>query len=155
MPTVSYSQFLSRRGFPAMKPAGPFYRYMLVECWMAPGFDLFWRRWNPLAGYGLFLLYRFCGGARHHVLATLSVFLVAGALHDLLLFLVFGAAGVTLAAAWLFWGAACLLTGVASSRLRLRSWPAGFHAALNIALIVLGLAFGSAVQTWVLARAAA
>ena len=105
---ITYTQYLVRRGFPPVVPALPFLRYMLLESWAAPGFDIFWRRWNPLAGFALYRLYILLGGRRHHHVATFVVFALAGALHDLLLSLVFGVTSIILTAAWCFFAVACL-----------------------------------------------
>jgi len=155
MQGASYEQYLARRGFPPLDPPGPFYRYMFLSCWVAPGFHMFWRRWSPLAGFALFRLYLRLGGRRHHHAATLGVFLVSGALHDVLLSVVLGRLSLALTGTWLAWGVFSLLAQAHAQRVGFRRWPAAAPALSNIVLIALGLWFGLWLQPFLLGSAAA
>jgi len=152
---VTYTQYLSRRGFPPLEPGGRFTRYVFLAPWSAPGFHMFWRRWNPLAGFALFHLYVLLGGGRNHALATLTVFALAGVIHDALATLLLGAPVIILTAAWIFFGAASLLSRAAAPRLRFRKWPPPALILLNLSLIATGLSVGSVIQRLLLGRAAA
>lgn len=144
MQPPSYEAFLAARGFDPRGPRAALWRRMFVTCWGEPGFPRFWRLWNPFYAYYLFRLYLLLGGRRRPLLASFVVFVACGFfLHDLLL--VATTRRFSLATTFAF--AAFWLLTIASRALGphlcQERWPRAVNAAVNVVLVVLGLAAGA------------
>ncbi len=155
MVAITYAQYLSRRGISLAGNQLQVARQIFLVPWAAPGFHMFWRRWNPLFGFGLFRLYGSLGGDRNHIIATLAVFSLAGFIHDIVLTLLIGEPAIILTTAWIFFGAASLTSRAVAPRLGFRRWPWLALALLNLSLIAAGLALGGVAQRILLDPAAA
>ncbi len=151
MSGLTYAQYLARRGLSGQAST----REVLLGPWSAPGFHLFWRRWNPHLGYLLFRTYVALGGGRHHALSSLVVFLLAGAAHDLVVPLLTGFPSIGVTVAFGFYWAASNGCRIAGSFARFRRWPKSACVSLNLALVGAGLALGGVAQHAFLARIAA
>ena len=79
------SSFYTKRGYKYPLQSGD----VLLRWWFIsfaqPGFHRFWRVWNPLLGYLLFLFYVALGGNKRPFVASFVVFTSCGfVLHDLM-----------------------------------------------------------------------
>lgn len=65
--------------------------YLFLISLTQPSFRLFWRKWNPIFGYPLMIVYKSLGGNKRYRSSLIITFLFSGFLiHDLLIFLVVG-----------------------------------------------------------------
>lgn len=143
MTGISFTEFLSRRGYDLRRGSGQFLKRMFLESWIQPGFHRFWRVWNPLYGYFLYLLYLLLRGNRNRILATLFVFASCGfLLHDVLAWAITGYWSLTCTFGFLFFGVFALFNRALEQILHQDQWPALANAAMNIFLIVASLLAG-------------
>lgn len=141
---MTFESYLKARGYDLRRGTGAFLRRMFVECWVQPGFHLFWRVWNPAYGYMLFRIYRRIGGARRRTVATIATFLFCGlALHDLPVSLVLRRPSVVCSIAFLFYSVASLGSRLVAAPLRFDLWPRWAHGLTNASLVALGLVLGA------------
>jgi hypothetical protein len=135
MGTTTYAQYCTRRGYKPPFRGWPVVRRSLLESWAQPGFHRFWRVWNPPIGYLLFLLYRTLGGNRNRLVATLAVFTVIGALHDLALVALVRRFSLVLTCAYFGFACLSLLSLKLAPIVRQDRWPAAVNVVVNVGLI--------------------
>ncbi len=123
---------------------------MFVACWREPGFHRSWRLWNPFFGHGLHRLHVALGGRRRPGVATLSVFLVCGALHDVAAGLFTRRVSVACTVAFAMYG---LLTLVGHGLERRQArWTPASNVLANVVQLLAGLGAGVVVEGLVGAR---
>jgi hypothetical protein len=132
----TYAQYCARRGYKPPFKGWPVVRRSLFESWTEPGFHRFWRVWNPPVGYPLFCLYRLLGGNRNRVFATLAVFTVTGALHDLAVVALQQRWGVVLTFAYFAFGCLSLISTKLAAFVGQERWPKILNVLVNAGLVV-------------------
>ncbi|MEC7987793.1 MAG: hypothetical protein VX278_21675 [Myxococcota bacterium] len=114
---------------------------LLIRWWFLsftqPGFHRFWRVWNPLLNYALFLFYIILGGNKRPFLAGFVVFTSCGfLLHDLLTLKEVIELDMTIS--FMIWAILCDL----SRRYKLHKiqakWPWIANVLVNVFLLVFG-----------------
>lgn len=136
MGVITYAQYCARRGYKPPFKGWPVVKRSLFESWAQPGFHRFWRVWNPPVGYPLFRLYRLLGGNRNRVIATLAVFTVTGALHDLAVFALRQRWDMILTCAYFAFGCLSLLSMKLAPYVGQERWPKILNVILNAGLVV-------------------
>jgi hypothetical protein len=132
---ASYKQYLILRGYDPSASRLLVLRRALVDCWGEPGFHQFWRVWNPGVGHILFKLYRLLGGNHNRVVATLLVFAMCGAFHDLMVMLIFQRPFLAFTAAFFSSGLLSLTNRLLDPLLRQHRWPSSLNAMCNAACL--------------------
>ena len=82
--TISLETYLNRRGYKVpLDNLNHLTRWWLVS-FAQPGFNLFWRIWNPILGYLLYQMYCKLGGRKRPLSSLLLTFAFSGFIfHDL------------------------------------------------------------------------
>ena len=102
-----------------------------------PGFHRFWRVWNPLLGYLLFLFYIILGGNKRPFLATFVVFTSCGfVFHDLLTLKDIIELDTTIS--FMIWGVLCDLSRRYELHKTQEKWPWVVNVLVNASLLVCG-----------------
>jgi hypothetical protein len=135
MGAITYHQYCTRRGYKPPFKGWPVIRRSLLESWAQPGFHRFWRVWNPPIGYPLFRLYSLLGGNRNRVVATLVVFTVAGAFHDLVVVAFKPRWGPILTFAYFVFASLSLLSSRLAPFVRWETWPKFMNVIVNAGLV--------------------
>jgi hypothetical protein len=131
----SYNRYLLLRGYDPSSSKLLILKRALVDSWAEPGFHKFWRVWNPGIGHLLYSLYRFLGGNRNRVLATMLVFATCGLFHDVLVMLIFRRPFFAFSMAFILFGVLSVLNRAAEPFLRQGSWPRTLNVLCNAACL--------------------
>lgn len=142
----TYYQFLKRRGYGKHNNDWPFYKRSFLTCWTEPGFHRFWRIWNPGISFFPFQLYRWLGGNRNRIPATILAFVVCGLAHNIVVFLFLGWS-FTLPVAFFSFSILSLLSWYLRKPLRQDLWPAGLNIALNLVFVIASFKLGFYINT--------
>lgn len=142
----SYKQYLAIRGYDPSSSRLLVLRRGLIDCWGEAGFHRFWRVWNPGVGHVLFKLYLFLGGSRNRVVATFFVFAVCGAIHDLVVMLIFHRPFFAFTAAFFSSGLLSLANRLLEPILHQDRWPSPLNALSNVTCLAASVHFAVQLQ---------
>ncbi len=136
------STFYTKRGYQYPLQSGD----VLLRWWFLsfaqPGFHRFWRVWNPLLGYLLFLFYVALGGNKRPFLASLVVFTCCGfVFHDLLTLKDAIALDTTIS--FMVWAVLCDLSRRYHLHKIQEQWPWISNVLVNVLLLYFGKVVGS------------
>jgi hypothetical protein len=137
-----YEQYLRMRGFGDHVHDRVFVNRAFIKCWTEPGFHNFWRAWNPGISYFGFRFYLLLGGKERRDLATISVFVLCGILHNLVALPFVRCWSLPLPFTFLSFGVLTILSQRLESIFRQERFPAIVNAAINIALVIASFEFG-------------
>ena len=135
------NEFYRKRGYKyPLKPIDLLVRWWLVS-FAQPGFHRFWRVWNPLLNYLLFLFYVALGGNKRPFIAGFLVFTGCGfVFHDLLS--LNKGLELDMTISFMIWAVLCDL----SRRFKLHEiqsrWPWVVNVVVNVLLLVAGRELG-------------
>jgi hypothetical protein len=139
---IDYRQYLRLHGFGDHIHDWDFAKRAFIDCWFEPGFHNFWRAWNPGISYFCFRLYLLLGGKERRELATISVFVLCGILHNLVALPFVSCWSLPLPFTFLSFGVLTVLSQRLGSIFKQERFPAIVNAALNIALVIASFEFG-------------
>jgi hypothetical protein len=142
---LTFEEYLAFRGYstPITSP-WPFFKRGFIDCWTEPGFNKFWRVWNPPFGYLTYLFYRFLGGKRYRIPATLITFMASGfAFHDSVGLIFFNHFTLRNTICFFLFGLFTLLDYYFADLLRRDSWPKLANLILNGLLVWFSFYFGT------------
>ena len=136
------STFYTKRGYKYPIKIGD----LLLRWWFLsfaqPGFHRFWRVWNPLLGYLLFLFYIALGGNKRPFIASFVVFTSCGfVFHDLLTLKEVIALDTTIS--FMIWAVLCDLSRRYQLHKIQEKWPWIANVLINALLLVGGKEAGS------------
>ena len=140
------SEFYPKRGYKYPLQSGD----LLLRWWFLsfaqPGFHRFWRVWNPLLGYLLFLFYVALGGKKRPFIATFVVFSCCGfVFHDLLTLK--DAIELDMTISFMIWAVLCDLSRRYQLHKIQEKWPWIANAMVNALLLYCGKEAGSFLWT--------
>jgi hypothetical protein len=128
----SYNRYLMLRGYDPSGSKLVILKRALVDSWGEPGFHRFWRVWNPGIGHLLYRLYLALGGNRIRLVATLLVFAFCGAMHDVIVMLIFRRPFAAFTAAFVLFGILAALSHSLEPMLRQERWPRLLNVCTNV-----------------------
>jgi hypothetical protein len=146
----SYNRYLALRGYDPSSNKLVILKRALLDSWGEPGFHRFWRVWNPGVGHLLFQLYLLLGGTRARPVSTLLVFVLCGALHDVLVMLIFRRPFVAFTAALLLSGMLATGNRALEPILHQQRWPRSLNVLTNVSCLAMSIHAAVQLQMLVL-----
>jgi len=137
-----YRRYLELRGYGEHVNDRFFVKRGFLECWLQPGFHLFWKVWNPGIGYFAYKLYLAFGGKERRDVATIASFLVNGLVHNLVISLLLWRWDFPLPFTFALFGFMTVISRWLEKPMKMNKWPRVCHLALNIGLVILCFDFG-------------
>lgn len=135
----SYEQYLVFRDYDPSASKLLILKRALIDSWGEPGFHRFWQVWNPGIGHLLYRFYRWLGGNRRRLAATLAVFVLCGFLHDLVVMLIFRRPFLAFSAAFILFAVLASINRALEPYLRQERWPRILNALSNLGCLAVSI----------------
>lgn len=139
--TWRYIAFARLRKFKSFND-WPYHRRSFLECWLEPGFHRFWQVWNPGISYFVYRLFRFLGGGRRWVFATIGAFIINGVIHTSVFYCISGKWSVTIIVTFSIFGILTVINKKLERILQQNRWPKIVNLIINISIVIISFDVG-------------